>query len=69
MPMLDGFEVLKIIKLFCAENCIPTPTLVAVTGHSEPEYVDKAKECGADYVLSKPPNPGMLKTLVMNLNL
>lgn len=64
MPILDGFEVMNQICRFCDDKQIPKPLIVAVTGHSETEFFVKAKECGADEVLSKPPNKKKLRTLL-----
>ena len=57
MPFLDGYEATKIIrKLFLAVD-IPRehqPIIVAITGHVESEYVQKAIASGIDKVFPKP---------------
>ena len=35
MPVMDGFEASETIKSFCADNRMPKPLIVAVTGHAE----------------------------------
>ena len=57
MPFLDGYEATKRIrKLFLSQD-IPRekqPRIVAITGHIENEYVQKAINSGMDKVYSKP---------------
>jgi len=57
MPIMDGYEsTRRIRKLFnqmdiSMEN---QPKIIAITGHVENEYIDKAIESGMNKVLSKP---------------
>ena len=53
MPFLDGYEATKQIrKLFLRQNIEreKQPKIIAITGHVENEYVQKADECGMDKV-------------------
>ena len=53
MPFLDGYEATKVIKRMYNERNIPLdrqPMIIAITGHVENEYVDKAIESGMDRV-------------------
>ena len=57
MPFLDGYEATKQIRrLFNNEGIEKNnqPKIVAVTGHVENEYVQKANKCGMDRVYPKP---------------
>ena len=57
MPFLDGYEATKQIRrLFNNEGIEKKnqPKIVAVTGHVENEYVQKANKCGMDRVYPKP---------------
>ena len=59
MPIMDGYEsTRRIRKLFnqmdiSMEN---QPKIIAITGHVENEYIDKAIESGMNKVFSKPLN-------------
>lgn len=57
MPFMDGYEATgKIRQLFkdckIAREC--QPKIVAVTGHVEQEFVEKAINSGMDKVFAKP---------------
>ena len=57
MPFMDGYEATKQIRRLYEEAGITKnnqPRIVAVTGHVENEYVQKAISCGMDKVFSKP---------------
>ena len=57
MPFMDGYEATKRIRQMFSKAKIPAdqqPRIVAVTGHVEAEYVNKALKCGMDKVYSKP---------------
>ena len=54
MPVLDGYESADAIRNFCrAKGCVQ-PKIIAVTGHTEQEYIQKAWVYQMDEVLSKP---------------
>lgn len=57
MPFLDGYEATKIIRnLFFGIDITreSQPKIVAITGHVEKEYIEKAYQSGMDKVFSKP---------------
>ena len=57
MPFVDGYEASKRIRSAYAQMDIPRdqqPRIVAITGHVENEYVDKALHSGMDKVYPKP---------------
>ena len=57
MPFLDGYQATKRIRRIYANMDIPRdyqPKIIAITGHVENEYVEKAMQCGMDKVYSKP---------------
>ena len=51
MPIMDGYEATDKIREFLYIQGIVQPLIVAVTGHSEQLYVDKAINSGINYVL------------------
>ena len=57
MPFLDGYEATKRIRKLFLTLDIPReqqPRIVAITGHVENEYVQKAISSGMDKVYPKP---------------
>ena len=57
MPFLDGYEATKRIRKKYLRINIPRneqPKIIAVTGHVENEYVQKAIQYGMDKVYPKP---------------
>lgn len=54
MPIMDGYEATDKIREFLYLYGIIQPLIVAVTGHSEESYVERALNSGINYVLSKP---------------
>lgn len=54
MPIMDGCEATSRIRLYLQELSIRQPMIVAVTGHSEEAYVQKALDSGMNEVLIKP---------------
>ena len=57
MPFLDGYEATKQIReLYSSYNIdrAQQPMIVAVTGHTEDEYLKKALDSGMDRVYPKP---------------
>ena len=57
MPFLDGYEATKRIRKLYLSIDIPRskqPKIVAITGHVENEYVQKAISSGMDKVYPKP---------------
>ena len=54
MPILDGYESTKQIRQYHYQNNIAQPMIIACTGHTEPEYMQKAWAYEMDEVLAKP---------------
>ena len=57
MPFLDGYEATKHIRRAFSDIEIPRdqqPRIVAITGHVENEYVEKALKSGMDKIYPKP---------------
>ena len=68
MPFMDGYQSTIKIRQYLYEMNIPQPIIVAVTGHSEIQYVQKAIYSGMNQVLSKPINSSYLKHLIRKLD-
>lgn len=61
MPSLDGWEATRTIKANPKTRHIP---VIALTGHVMPDELRRAKEAGADVVLTKPCTPAELLVVV-----
>ena len=49
------------------EHNLEQPIIVAVTGHTEPSYIERALDSGMNAVFSKPVAPNQLKQLLTTL--
>lgn len=57
MPILDGWEATRILRADPRTKDIP---IVVLTGYGQPEHRQRAHECGACCVLTKPCAPDTL---------
>jgi CheY-like chemotaxis protein len=69
MPFMDGYEATTEIRRYLYKNKLRQPVIVALTGHTEPNYIKLAKESGMNMVLSKPLSPELLKKVIKTLKL
>ena len=67
MPFMDGYDATEQIRQYLFEMDIEQPIIVAVTGHTEPSYVERALNSGMNAVFSKPVAPKQLKELLLCL--
>lgn len=42
MPVMDGYDATVNIKRIFRDLRVKAPTIIAITGHTEPEYIKKA---------------------------
>jgi len=57
MPFMDGYKATKRIRKLYNNIDVSKeyqPKIIAITGHVENEYVEKAIQCGMDKVYCKP---------------
>jgi len=64
LPKLSGFEVCKILK---TDNTTWRIPIVVVSTLSQSEYMQRAKELGADHFITKPYNLDELVAQVLRL--
>lgn len=67
MPVMDGYESCDKIRRFLLRLGISQPVILAVTGHTEQNYVDRAINSGMNQVLSKPINADILKKILTKI--
>lgn len=63
LPGVDGYEVARRIR----ELGVPQPTLIALTGYSQPEDRHRAKEAGFHTHLVKPVDPAELTRVLATI--
>ena len=54
MEPMDGYDSTSMIKEFCRTNSVDPPYIVACTGHTEDQYIQKAWDSQMDEVIAKP---------------
>ena len=56
MPIMDGYQATAKIRQFYADQDLPQPLIVALTGHEEKEFKKNGEAIGMDMYLRKPAN-------------
>ena len=56
MPVMDGYEEAVQIRNFLYQQILQQPKIIAITGHTEEQYILKAYSHQIDEVISKPLN-------------
>ena len=69
MPIMDGYEATSKIRSYISSLGINQPIIIAVTGHTEEEYVRRAMSSGMNQVLSKPIIIEVLKDIVSQVKI
>ena len=64
MPVLDGCEASKQIRSFLFSKQIDQPLIIAVTGHIEDSYIEKAYKAGMNQVSPKPIENNFLEEIL-----
>jgi CheY-like chemotaxis protein len=54
MPFMDGYESTGKIREYLFNKGIMQPIIIAVTGHTENQYIQRALNSGMNEVLFKP---------------
>jgi CheY-like chemotaxis protein len=68
MPFMDGYQCSKKIVQLMQDNQVEAPMICAVTGHTEPEFVDMCFHCGMNKVFNKPIKIDELRETLQELN-
>jgi CheY-like chemotaxis protein len=59
MPEMDGYDFVKWLRRETPNPVCMTPVIM-LTGHAAPSKVQKSRDCGASFVVTKPLTPGVL---------
>ena len=54
MPVMDGYEATGKIRQYLFNKGLLQPIIIAVTGHTENMYIQRALDCGMNEVIFKP---------------
>jgi DNA-binding response OmpR family regulator len=57
LPGMDGIELCRRLRSDARTRAVP---VLAITGYGDRHYPDRARVAGADHILIKPCDPGML---------
>jgi CheY-like chemotaxis protein len=61
MPVLDGFETIRMIR---ADQHLPALPVVALSARAAADDRNRALACGANEFVSKPVDPAQLKAIL-----
>jgi CheY-like chemotaxis protein len=61
MPVMSGYDASDLIRKFLNEKCMPQPMIIATTGHTEDEYINKCWVHQIDEVIRKYTNKEILE--------
>lgn len=64
MPHVDGFEVLRDLRLHATTSTLPVIVLTALT---DPVVKERCRHAGADLVMTKPFEPGALASEITRI--
>ena len=67
MPIMDGYESADKIRTFLQTNKLPQPMIIACTGHTEHQFIQKAWRHQIDEVIAKPTDFEQLKEIMEGL--
>ena len=67
MPIMDGFEATDYIRNFITSRDFQQPKIIACTGHTDEEYMEKAWCHSMDEFLMKPTNIDVLQSIIKEM--
>ena len=54
MPKMDGYTATDLIRKFIKDSGMDQPYIIAISGHVEEKYIQRALDAGMDRLISKP---------------
>ena len=67
MPHMDGYEATIKIRKHCEMHRLVQPYIIACTGHTEEQYIQKAWNHLMDEIVPKPANIDTLASIIQSL--
>ena len=64
MPVMNGYEATDRIRQFIKRKNLPQPLIIALTGHSHEDYINKCWRHSIDEVQAKPINVEVMKQIM-----
>ena len=64
MPKMDGYEATQHIRKIITNAGMAQPYIVAVSGHVEEKYIERARVAGMDSLIAKPARVDDIKEVV-----
>ena len=64
MPIMDGYDASEAIRKYQKANKLTQPLIIACTGHTEKEYIEKAWSHRIDEVIPKPASIEVVKSIL-----
>jgi len=67
MPFMDGYQCSEMIRAYLFNKGVDQPIIVAMTGHTEHKYIERALNSGMNMVMFKPCNQFDLKRVINDI--
>jgi signal transduction histidine kinase/DNA-binding response OmpR family regulator len=67
MPIMNGYETAKNLKLYCRRNKLKCPPIIGLTGHADFESKKRCLQAGMDVVEIKPISFGHLQKTIQRM--
>ena len=64
MPIMNGYDATEKIRQYSKSMKVQQPMIVALTGHTELEYIKKAWRHQMDEVVAKPANVEVIRAIL-----
>lgn len=68
MPKMDGYEATRCIREFINDIKMEQPFIVAISGHVEEKYIERAKNAGMNTLVAKPAKVDDFKEIVKGID-
>ena len=67
MPKMDGYQATKHIREFIDDIKMEQPVIVAISGHVEEKYINRALKAGMNSLIAKPAKVGDVKEVIQDI--
>ena len=64
MPDMDGYDLVRWLRRNGDETSRMTPAII-VTAHTPRSHVEKARDCGANFIVAKPISPAVIMERIL----
>ena len=68
MPRMDGYQATQLIRQYITETGAEQPTIIAVSGHVEEHYIQRALNAGMNRCIAKPARVEDIKDAIREVN-